>query len=160
MIYRVLTSLVLCCAATSVCAETAITIKETQALTFPTAALPSMGTTFLSINPLNSATSGSGQIVAGMANHGTYALSSSGSDAVSISINISGINTGHTGLTLDHFRGFYGGQSIDAFPSSTLPLPAAQPASTPLYIGATVTANTSVPEGRYSGAFAITVFVQ
>jgi hypothetical protein len=137
-----------------------INISQVQALTFPTLAVPS-GSVNLSINPLNSSTSGTAQILKGMASRGQYALSlDSGGTPISISIDISGVNSGNAGLTFDNFRGFYSGQTIDGFPSSTLPLPAISPASTPLYIGARVTANSNVTPGTYNGDFTITIFVQ
>ena len=141
-------------------AATSITISETQALSFPMIGLPSSGTTNLTVSPLNSSTSGSGQIISGTASRGAYSLSAKGSGGVSISLSIDGVSTGNAGLTLGSFRGLYNGQSIDSFPSSTLPLPASHPASTPLYVGATVTANSSVAAGAYTGGFDITVFVQ
>lgn len=150
----------LCWTAPQAFAATSITISETQSLTFPTVGIPSGGTANLAISPLNSLTSGSGQIISGMASRGAYPLSSQGEGGLSISIDISGIDTGNAGLTLDNFRGFYNGQMINSFPSSTLPLPSTQPSSTPLYLGATVTANASVSAGNYAGSFTITVFVQ
>jgi hypothetical protein len=139
-----------------------LSIHETQTLTFPTIGLPAGGgTANLSISPLNSSTSGSGQIISGMASRGQYALSRSAEGTpVSISIDISNVSLGNPGLTLDTFRGFYAGQTIDSFPSSTLPLPAIAPGNTPLYLGAKVTANSSVAPGNYNGGFSITVFIQ
>jgi len=138
-----------------------INIQEVQSLTFPTIAISQGGSVNLNVSPLNSATSGSGQVIGGMASRGQYALSlTPGGTPISISINISGVNTGNTGLTLDTFSGLYKGQSISSFPSSTLSLPATSPANTPLYLGATVTAAPSVAPGTYSATFSITVFVQ
>ncbi|MDD5586227.1 MAG: DUF4402 domain-containing protein [Alphaproteobacteria bacterium] len=139
-----------------------ININEIQTLTFPTLGLPSGGGSVnLSISPLNSSTSGTAQILRGSASRGQYALSlvQDGSP-ISISIDISGVNSGGAGLTLDNFRGFYNSQTIDSFPSSTLALPAVSPASTPLYIGARITANSTVTPGAYNGGFTITVFIQ
>ena len=139
-----------------------LSIRETQTLTFPTIGVASGGgSSYLSISPLNSSTSGNGQIISGIASRGQYNLSlTAGGTPLSISIDISGVNTGNAGLTLDNFRGFYAGQVIDSFPSSTLPLPATAPGATPLYLGAKVTANPSVTPGNYSASFSITVFVQ
>ena len=139
-----------------------ISIHEVQTMTFPTLATAAGGgNVTVTLNPLNSATSGSGQIIGGMASRGQYALSlTSGGTPVSISLDISGVSTGNAGLTLDAFRGFYKGQTISSFPSSTLPLPATSPSNTPLYLGATVTALPSVTPGTYSASFSITVFVQ
>ena len=148
-----------CCAASPAFAATSITIQETQSLTFPTIGLPSAGTTNLTISPLNSATSGTGTILSGTASRGVYTLASKGKGGISISVDITGVTTGNANLTLSDFRGFYSSQTINSFPSSTLPLPAANP-GTPLYIGATVTANSAVPPGSYTGSFDITVFVQ
>jgi len=139
-----------------------ISIQEIQALTYPTLAIsPAGGSINLSISPLNSTTSGNAEIISGTASRGQYALSlGSGGTPVSISIDISDVNTGNSGLTLDSFSGFYSGQMINSFPSSTLPLPALSPANTPLYLGATVTASPLVPSGTYVVSFTITVFVQ
>jgi len=138
-----------------------INIKEVQTLTFPMIGLPSGGVSSLSINPLNSATSGSAPIISGMASRGQYAISLiPGGAPISISIDISSADTGNAGLTLDTFRGFYAGQTIYPFPSSTLPLPATSPSNTPLYLGAKVTANSTVHAGTYKANFSITVFVQ
>ncbi|HAX92303.1 MAG TPA: hypothetical protein DCY07_08930 [Rhodospirillaceae bacterium] len=147
------------CAASPAFAATSITIQETQSLTFPTIGLPSAGTTNLTISPLNSSTSGTATILSGTASRGTYTLTAKGKGGISISIDITGITTGNAGLTLSAFRGFYRSQTISSFPSSTLPLPAVSP-GTPLYLGATVTADSTVPAGSYTGSFDITVFVQ
>ena len=107
-----------------------INIQEVQALTFPTLALSS-GTIQLTVSPLNSGTSGTGQIIGGTVSRGQYALSlTPGGSPLSISLNISAASTGNPNLTLDHFSGFYKGQLISSFPSSTLSLPATSPAST------------------------------
>lgn len=139
-----------------------ISIQEIHTLTFPTMAISvGGGSVNLSISPLNSATSGSAEIISGTASRGEYDLSlGSGGSPVSISVDISDVNTGNSSLTLDHFSGFYKGQVISSFPSSTLPLPALSPSSTPLYLGATVTALPSLPSGTYTASFTITVFVQ
>lgn len=129
-------------------------------MTFPMIGIPASGSTSLSINAISGATSGTGQIIRGAANRGVYALTAKGKGGVSISIDITGVSTSHPSLQLASFKGFYNGQSIDSFPSSTLPLPAASPASTPLYLGATVTASSTLPTGTYTTPFDITVFVQ
>lgn len=158
---RILFAIVLCFVfGSQAFAATSITISESQTLTFPTIGLTGSGTTSLSVSPLNSSTSGNGQIIAGAASRGTYPLSAEGDGGVSISIDISGVTTGNPALTLSDFKGFYNGQVIENFPSPTLPLPAAHPASTPLYIGATVAAGAGVPTGTHQGSFTITVFVQ
>jgi hypothetical protein len=137
-----------------------IDIQPSQTLTFPTlATVTSGGSVNLSVSPLNSSTSGTAQIVKGMASRGQYAVSiSSGGTPVSISLDISGVST-DSGLTLDNFSGFYQGQQI-SFPSPTLPLPATSPASTPLYVGAKLTADSTVASGSHNASFTITVFVQ
>jgi hypothetical protein len=139
-----------------------ISIQEVQTLTFPKLAITRGGGSInLNISPLNSATSGNAQIVGGMASRGQYALSlGEGGTPISISVDISNVATGNPGLTLDHFSGLYSGQLISSFPSSTVPLPATSPANTPLYLGATVTAASSVAPGKYNATFSITVFVQ
>jgi len=164
MSWRILVFLILpllCWLAPQAKAATSISITEKQSLTFPLVGLPaSGGTSAISINPLNSATTGTAQIISGIPSRGTYDLSAKGGRGISISIDISGITTDSAGLTLSNFRGFYGNQQIDSFPSSTLALPASAPATTPLYLGATVSANASVPAGNHTGSFTITVFVQ
>jgi hypothetical protein len=137
-----------------------INITPVQTLTFPTLAIPS-GSVNLTVSALNSGTSGTGQVIGGMASRGQYALSLvSGGTPVSISIDISGVSTSNPNLTLSQFSGFYKGQSIVSFPSSTLSLPATSPSATPLYIGATETATAALTPGSYSATFSITVFVQ
>lgn len=137
-----------------------INITETQPLTFPTLATTNSSVNF-TINPLNSSTSGSAQVIAGVAQRGQYALAlTQGGSPVSISVDISSVTTGNAGLTLAGFQGYYKGQLISSFPSPTLPLPATSPSSTPLYLGATLTANSTVSAGTYTGSFSITVFVQ
>jgi hypothetical protein len=137
-----------------------ISIQETQSLTYPTLATTSSSVNF-TINPLNSSTSGNAQVIAGVASRGQYTLSlTSGGNPVSISIDISNVSTGSAGLTLNNFTGYYKSTMIASFPSSTLSLPALSPSSTPLYIGATLTANSTVTVGTYNGSFSITVFVQ
>ncbi len=148
------------CLSAEAFAATIISIAETQSLTFPTLAIPSAGTVSLAINPLNSSTSGTAQIISGIASRGTYALSSQGSGGVSISVDISVTDSGGTGLTLDSFSGFYDSTTINSFPSTTLSVPEKKPATTPLYLGSTITASTSVLPGSYTGYFTITVFVQ
>lgn len=140
-------------------AATSISLTETQVLTFPTVGVPSSGSVNLTISPLNSSTSGTGQIVAGTAKRGIYTLVAKGKGGVSISITIDGITSGNSGVTLSAFRGLYNSTTINSFPSSTLPLPQTNP-GTPLYIGATVTANSTVPVGSYTGSYNITIFVQ
>jgi len=148
------------CLSAEAFASTTISIAETQSLTFPTLGIPTAGTASLAISPLNSSTSGTAQIISGIASRGAYTLSSQGSGGVSISVDISVTDSGGTGLTLDTFRGFYNSTTINSFPSTTLSVPAKKPATTPLYLGATITANTSVSPGSYTGYFTITVFVQ
>ncbi len=147
---------------TTTASAQSISITPVQTLTFPILARPTSGnTTNLSISPLNSTTSGTGTIVGGAATRGQYTISiTSGGSPVSISLDITGITTGNAGLTLDTFRGFYAGQTISSFPSSTLPLPATTPSNTPLYLGAKVTADSTVASGSYSASFSITVFLQ
>ncbi len=153
---------VVCLMPARVGAEEGVNFTESQKLTFPTMGLPaSGGSVNLTISPLNSSTSGSAQIISGVASRGQYALSlSPGGNPVSISIDITGVTTGNAGLTLDNFRGFYGSQTIDSFPSPTLPLPPRSPASTPLYIGARATANSAVTPGTYNASFSVTIFIQ
>ena len=148
--------------APAVASAGSINIQEVSTLTFPNIGIYSGGGSVnLSVSPLNSATSGNGQIISGNASRGQYALSiTSGSSPISISIDISNVNTGNSGLTLDSFRGFYMGQTINSFPSSTLAVPATAPASTPFYLGAKVTASPLVEPGNYSASFSMTVFVQ
>jgi Domain of unknown function (DUF4402) len=138
-----------------------INIVQVQPLTFPTLGTVSGGGSVnLSINPLNSTTSGTAEIVGGLVQRGQYALSLvPGGTPLSISVDISGVSTGNAGLTLDNFSGCYKGQSI-SFPSSTLALPASSPASTPLFIGARITANSTVGNGSYSPSFTINVYIQ
>jgi len=138
-----------------------ISITEAQALTFPTIGIPSSGSVYLAVSSLNSSTSGTAQIIAGAANRGAYALSAHGEGGISISIDISVTNAGTSGVTLNAFEGLYDANTtIGTFPSSTLPLPAKKPATTPLYIGAILTADSTVQTGSYTGAFDIIVFVQ
>ncbi len=140
-----------------------INFQQVQALTFPTIALSGSGNVNLTVSPLNSSTSGTGQVIGGTASRGQYALSlvqAGGGKSVSLSLDVSGANTGNAGLTLDSFRGLYNGSSIASFPSSTLPLPAKHPANTPLYLGATITAAPSVAAGTYNASFSITIFIQ
>ncbi len=142
-------------------ADDGITITEAQTLTFPKMGVPTQGSVNLSVSPLNSVTSGTAEIISGTASRGQYNLSiAPEGDPVSISIDISGVDTGHSGLTLDNFKGYYANQTIDSFPSATLPLPQTAPASTPLYLGARLTANASVVHGTYNAGFSITVFIQ
>jgi hypothetical protein len=141
-------------------AATTVSISESQSLTFPKMGVPSSGSVYLTVSPLNSITSGTAQIISGTAYRGTYPLSSKGSGGISISIDISGITTDSPGLTLSNFQGFYNGSTISSFPSSTLSLPAKSPGNTPLYLGATVTTLPSVSIGTHTGSFTITVFVQ
>jgi hypothetical protein len=138
-----------------------INITQTQQLTFPTLGTASGGgTVSLTVSPLNSTTSGNAEIVAGSAQRAQCAVSLvAGGSPISISVDISGVSTGNAGLTLDNFSGLYQGQSI-SFPSPTLPLPATSPATTPLYIGARITANSAVTAGTYSPSFTVTVFIQ
>jgi hypothetical protein len=139
-----------------------ISIKVTTQLTFPTIATPSPGNTAtLTVSPLNSTTSGTGQILRGAAARGQYAISlGGGGSPVSITVDITGITTGKAGLTLSNFKGFYKNVTINSFPSPTLALPAKSPSSTPLYIGATETATSAVTAGNYVGSFTLTVLVQ
>ncbi len=142
-------------------AKEGVTITEAQTLTFPKIGVPSQGSVNLSISPLNSSISGTAQIISGSANRGQYNLSlSPGGNPTSISIDITGINSGNAGLTLNNFRGYYQSQTVNSFPSPTLPLPAKSPATTPLYLGATLTANPTVPTGNHTANFSITVFTQ
>ncbi len=138
-----------------------LSIKEIQPITFPTMALGSGRQTTLTINPLNSSTSGNAQIVSGNALRGQYALSITGTGSpVTISIDITGTGTIANGLTLDNFHGYYANQKIDSFPSSGLPLPATAPSSTTLYLGATITAQPSLQEGKYNATLGLSVFIQ
>ena len=137
-----------------------VNIQEVQSLTFPTLATTG-GTVNYTISPLNSSGSGTAQVISGVPTRGQYALSlTSGGSPVSISLDISGINTGSTGLTLDSFQGYYKGTAISSFPSPTLPLPSTSPSTSTLYLGARAIANSTVKAGAYNGSFSITVFVQ
>ncbi|MDX9690324.1 MAG: DUF4402 domain-containing protein [Alphaproteobacteria bacterium] len=140
-------------------AAASISLVQTQRLTFPTLAIPSSSSS-LTINPLNSATSGTAQIISGTASRGVYDLSMIGGGSVSISLDISVTNAGTSGVTLGAFTGLYQSTTISSFPSSTLPLPSKKPATTPLYLGATLTANSSVAKGSYAGSIDIIIFVQ
>lgn len=141
-------------------AAATVTLTQTQKLTFPTLVIPSSGTINLTISQLNSSTSGTGQIIAGTARRGAYNLSSSGGGSTSITISISGITTSHAGLTMSAFRGLYNTTTINSFPSTTLPLPAKRPKTTPLYLGSTITANSSVTPGLHTASFTVTIFIQ
>ncbi len=141
-------------------AETTISIVEAGTLTFPTIGIPQSGTSTLAISPMNSSTSGNAEVIYGAASRGVYHLSSEGEGGVSISIDVAVTNTGTSGASLGTFKGLYGGTSIDSFPSQSLPIPAPKPSSTPLYLGATVSAGPSVHVGSSTGTLAITVFVQ
>jgi len=138
-----------------------INFTQVQPLTFPTLALPVAGETkSLSISALNSSTSGNAQIIGGTAWRGEYSLSmNKKGNAIAISIDVTDINTGNAWLMLHNFTGLYSSMNISSFPSSTLPLPDGKPATTPLYLGATVTANSGLTPGQYTASFSITIFV-
>jgi hypothetical protein len=136
-----------------------ISIQVNQTLAFPTLATPSGGGVNLSIDPKNSSTSGTAQIISGTALRGQYALSyTPGGSHTTMSVDISTDSTGNPNLTLDNFNGVYNSQVISSFPSP-LDLPSSSPSSTPLYLGARVTASPPLPSGSYNATFTITISV-
>ena len=149
----------LCLLATQAEAAATITMTESQAMTFPTLALPSTGSSTLTISALSSATSGTAHIVSGTASRAIYALVSKGGGSTSISIDIGSVSTGSSYLTLSNFTGLYNGVTIGSFPSKTLSLPAVKPGSTPLYVGATLTALSGLATGNYAMSYTITITV-
>ncbi len=139
-----------------------VAISVAQNLSFPTIAIPQSSAVQLTISPLNSSTSGTASILYGTALRGQYNLSDNkkGGSGVAITVNITGVSVSNPKVTLGSFTGFYSNTQISSFPSPTLQLPAVQPAYTPLYVGATITANPGLTPGICTASFTITVTVQ
>ncbi len=138
-----------------------ISISVAQNLNFPTIAIPQTGTVYLAVSPLNSSTSGIATVLYGTASRGQYNLSTDQSGtAVSASVDIINVSVSDPNVTLASFTGFYRGTPIGEFPSPTLPLPEVSPGYTPLYVGATITANPAVTPGICTASFVIRVTVQ
>lgn len=138
-----------------------MSISVAQNLNFPTIAIPQTGTVNLAVSPLNSSTSGMATVLYGAASRGQYNLSTDQSgSAVSASVDIMDVSVCDPNVTLTSFTGFYHGTPISEFPSPTLPLPEVSPGYTPLYVGATITANPGVTPGICTASFVIRVTVQ
>lgn len=138
-----------------------MSISVVQNLNFPTIAIPQTGTVYLAVSPLNSSTSGVASVLYGAAIRGQYNLSTDQTgSAVSASVDITDVSVNDANVTLTNFTGFYRGTPISEFPSPTLPLPDVSPGYTPLYVGATITANPGVTPGICTASFVIRVTIQ
>jgi hypothetical protein len=138
-----------------------MSISVAQNLYFPTIAIPQTGSVYLAVSPLNSSTSGIATILYGAASRGQYNLSTDqNGSAVSVSVDIMDVSVNDPNVALTNFTGFYRGVSISEFPSPTLPLPEVSPGYSPLYVGATITANSVVTPGICIASFVIRVTVQ
>ena len=101
-------------------AEDTVTITESTRMDFGTIAIPASGSQYLTLNPINSSISGTGDKLFGIANRGTYSLKSSGNTSTSITIDVMNVSTNSASVTLDNFTGIYDGGAIANFPSSPL----------------------------------------
>lgn len=139
-----------------------LSVTLAQNLSFPTTAIPTSAATTLAVSPLNSSTSGTATILFGTANRAqiNMSMSKKGGPAFAISVDITGITVSNPNVTLGTFRGLYSSTQINSFPSPTLALPAVTPATTPLYLGATITAQPGVTTGPCNGSFTVTITVQ
>lgn len=139
-----------------------VSMTIVQDLSFPTIAIPQSGSTSLAVSSLNSSTSGTATVLYGTASRAQFDLSMSeeGGPAVAISVDISGVTVSDPNVTLTNFTGLYGTTQISSFPSSTLQLPSVTPAFTPLYVGATITANHSVTPSTCTASYVVTLTVQ
>jgi len=141
------------------CYAQSVSLNVAQNLNFPTIAIPQAGTADVSVSALNSLVSGTGTVINGTASRGQFNLTvdQSGS-SVSLVVDITDVSVSDPNVSLGSFTGLYRGYFISSFPSQTLPLPDAG-ASTPFYLGATLTASPGVQQGPVTATFTIRVTV-
>jgi hypothetical protein len=136
-----------------------IVLNETARMSWGTLGIPASGSQTVILHPTNATPGGTGSILYGMPNRGQYTLVLSGSGPeTSMTLDISGINSGSGNLVLSNFTGIFGSTSIPGFPSGTLSLPATG-AGTPLYLGATATVMSGQGTGTINPTFDIDLFL-
>ncbi len=137
-----------------------VTITEQAQLDFAQLERPASGSQRITIDPTTGTYSGTGVVQIGTPARGQYKIKrTGGGGTTSCTIDIQNISSGNAAVTIDRFKGDYGGTFINSFPQSGLPRPGTGGGTT-LYLGARATYTSSVPVGTLTPSFDIVVTLQ
>jgi len=136
-----------------------ITISQVSPINFGSLLVPASGSPSITVSSsaANSSTLAGGAVaIDNNANRGEYLIKRTTENST-MTVNITGISTGSSALTLSTFTGRYGSTSITTFPKSSLTNPGT--AGTDLYLGAKLAYTSAIADGTYNMTYTITVTI-
>jgi hypothetical protein len=103
-------------------------------------------------------TSGTGNYIAGAEHRAQFSITNTDVVGITITLEITNVNTGSAALEFDSFTGKFGTTDISAFPATALSMNASQTKT--FYLGGRLRYNASITEGAHAPSYDIEITIE